>query len=148
MKVIIVLLLSVLVCTQAFTPAPLQREARGAVVRSNKAVLSAEKNDDDGYVAPKPKMGFEGLIQLMTMGAGAPSLGEFQGIEEGTGKLLFELEANNYVDEKGNLKTNKYVDQGYVAEEGDDKPPGFFANLVSGGQLASDYRKKQQAKRQ
>mmetsp|Transcript_26205 Transcript_26205/g.33875 ORF Transcript_26205/g.33875 Transcript_26205/m.33875 type:complete len:90 (-) Transcript_26205:204-473(-) len=89
-------------------------------------------------------MNFEALVQLVTMGAGAPSLGEFQGVDE-DGKLMFELEANNYVDSEGNLKRNKYVDEGWV-DNSEDKAPGFFENLLSGGKLQSEYRKKQQSK--
>eukprot|EP00959_Pyramimonas_sp_CCMP1952_P464996 9487555-Pyramimonas_sp.AAC.2 len=38
-----------------------------------------------------------------------------------------QLEANNLVDEKNNVKKGKYFDEGYV----DDGPsgPGFFENL-------------------
>lgn len=46
-----------------------------------------------------PKIGFGALVQLVTMGAGAPSLGEFKRWE-GT-KAIFELEANNLVDNEG-----------------------------------------------
>ena len=35
------------------------------------------------------------LVQLIGMGAGAPMLGEFKGVDE-RGALQFELEANNY----------------------------------------------------
>mmetsp|Transcript_30066 Transcript_30066/g.39575 ORF Transcript_30066/g.39575 Transcript_30066/m.39575 type:complete len:143 (+) Transcript_30066:110-538(+) len=110
---------------------------------NNGKKLFAENNDSP-QEPEKPKMNFEALVQLVTMGAGAPSLGEFQGVDE-DGKLMFELEANNYVDSEGNLKRNKYVDEGWV-DNSEDKAPGFFENLLSGGKLQSEYRKKQQSK--
>ena len=38
-------------------------------------------------------------MQLITAGVGSPFLGDFEGIEEETGKMMFSLEANNLVDE-------------------------------------------------
>ena len=32
---------------------------------------------------------------------GSPFLGDFEGVDKETGKLLFSLEANNFVDEVG-----------------------------------------------
>ena len=43
----------------------------------------------------KNKLSFAKLVQLIGMGAGAPMLGEFKGVDE-RGALQFELEANNY----------------------------------------------------
>ena len=56
---------------------------------------SESGNDGD----PPKKIGFSGLAQLITAGMGSPFLGNFEGVEEGTGKMMFSLEANNLVDE-------------------------------------------------
>ena len=53
---------------------------------------------------------------------GAPFLGDYQGMDEETGKMMFSLEANNLVDEDGNSKQIQmpYFENGWVEEE-DDK---------------------------
>jgi hypothetical protein len=40
------------------------------------------------------KLDVKGLLQLITAGAGAPFLGDFEGVDEETGKFMFSLEAN------------------------------------------------------
>ena len=64
----------------------------------------------------KNKIGLKGLVQLITAGAGAPFLGEFQGVDKESGKFMFSLEANNLVDEKGESKQTKmpYFESGWV----------------------------------
>ena len=54
------------------------------------------KNQED---KPEMKIGLSGIMQLITAGVGSPFLGDFEGIEEETGKMMFSLEANNLVDE-------------------------------------------------
>lgn len=68
---------------------------------------------------PKKQIGLSGLFQLITAGMGSPFLGDFEGVEEGTGKLLFSLEANNLVDENGKSKQTSmpYFESGWVDEE-------------------------------
>jgi hypothetical protein len=61
------------------------------------SALSAENNEKE---PKKTGIDFSNLVQLMTMGAGAPSLGEYQRTDE-NGKMFFELEANNFVDSEG-----------------------------------------------
>eukprot|EP00977_Amphora_coffeiformis_P015341 scaffold4510_cov183-Amphora_coffeaeformis.AAC.26 len=65
------------------------------------------------------KLGMKGLLQLITAGAGAPFLGDFEGVDEETGKFMFSLEANNLVDENGNSKQTSmpYLESGWVDEE-------------------------------
>ena len=79
------------------------------------------------------------------MGAGAPSLGKFKEMDS-NGKMLFELEANNAYDEKGNsLQTKqRYFERGYVEDKTstEPKPPGFFENLLSGGRLQTEWEEK------
>ena len=52
------------------------------------------KKDEEGK-----KIGVSGLVQLITAGMGSPFLGNFEGVDEETGKFMFSLEANNLVDE-------------------------------------------------
>ena len=82
-----------------------------------------EDSPDDADAKPKEvKKGidFSGLAQLVTMGAGAPMLGDLKKVNfdkpeaEGGAALQFELEANNFEDERGNIKAGKYRDAGYV----------------------------------
>jgi hypothetical protein len=86
--------------------------------------FGAGKNDDDdnekkGDDMPEKKIGLSGLAQLITAGMGSPFLGDFEGVEEGTGKMMFSLEANNLTDEKGNSKQTSmpYFESGWVDEE-------------------------------
>merc|ERR1711957_866375 len=64
----------------------------------------------------KKKIGLEGLFQLITAGAGAPFLGDYQGVDEETGNFMFSLEANNLVDEDGKSKQTSmpYFESGWV----------------------------------
>eukprot|EP01083_Nonionella_stella_P200233 733512_1 len=77
----------------------------------------ASKNDIDSL--PEPKIGMSGLVQLITAGMGAAFLGDFEGVEEDTGKMMFSLEANNLVDENGNSKQTSmpYFESGWVDED-------------------------------
>lgn len=51
------------------------------------------------------KLTLGGVFQLITMGAGAPGLGEYKGTDK-NGKMMFELESNNLYDSEG---TNFYL---------------------------------------
>lgn len=82
-----------------------------------------DKGEDDKASAgttpqDEKKVGMKGLLQLITAGAGAPFLGDFEGVEEETGKFMFSLEANNLVDEEGNSKQTSmpYFESGWVDE--------------------------------
>lgn len=85
------------------------------------------QNDDeksetstDAAASSEKKISAGGLIQLITAGMGAPFLGDYQGVDE-DGKMMFTLEANNLVDEKGNSKQTQmpYFESGWV--DPDDK---------------------------
>lgn len=89
-------------------------------------------DDDDGNkkakaAAPKQeeekKVGLKGLLQLITAGAGAPFLGDFEGVDKETGNFMFSLEANNLVDENGQSKQTKmpYFENGWVDPEDEAK---------------------------
>ena len=98
--------------------------------------IFAEKED-----APKmlPKIKFGELLQLITFGLGAPSLGEYKGTDE-NGKMMFELDANKF---NGGYPGGQYVESGYVEETDDGiKPPGFWQNLISGGKMQGEYEEK------
>ena len=89
----------------------------------------------------KPGIDFSGLAQLMAMGAGAPMLGDLKETnfnDPTKPDLMFELEANNFSDEKGDLKKGTYFDDGYVADDAEEGP-GFFENLLSGGRLQKEF---------
>eukprot|EP00538_Stauroneis_constricta_P013886 CAMPEP_0119561516 /NCGR_PEP_ID=MMETSP1352-20130426/17828_1 /TAXON_ID=265584 /ORGANISM="Stauroneis constricta, Strain CCMP1120" /LENGTH=149 /DNA_ID=CAMNT_0007609733 /DNA_START=30 /DNA_END=479 /DNA_ORIENTATION=+ len=81
------------------------------------------KKDDDGEDGsdskPVKKMDLKGLAQLVTAGMGAPFLGDFEGVDEESGKFMFSLEANNLVDEDGKSKQTSmpYFESGWVDEE-------------------------------
>lgn len=98
--------------------------------------------------AKKGGFNVAGLVQLITMGAGAPMLGEFEKFDD-QGRAIFKLEANNFVDGKGEvIQTRaKFFNDGWTdsSENGDalsDKPPGFWQNLASGGRLQSEWDEK------
>jgi len=71
-----------------------------------------------GREGEEKKIGLSGMVQLITAGLGAPFLGDFQGTDE-DGKLIFSLEANNLVDENGEIKQTKaaYFENGWVDPE-------------------------------
>lgn len=64
-----------------------------------------EKNEDEKK--DDKSIGLKGLAQLITAGMGSPFLGDFEGVEEESGKMMFSLEANNLVDEKGESRQTK-----------------------------------------
>jgi hypothetical protein len=83
------------------------------------------KSDDDDEIPKQQeqeqpevekKVGWKGLVQLITAGAGAPFLGDFEGVDAETGKFMFSLEANNLVDENGQSKQTAmpYFESGWV----------------------------------
>merc|ERR1712157_243308 len=77
------------------------------------------KDEEDN----KNKISASGLFQLITAGMGSPFLGDFEGVDKETGKMMFSLEANNLVDEDGNSKQTQaaYFESGWVSEEDKEK---------------------------
>ncbi|KAL7427923.1 hypothetical protein ACHAXM_002420 [Skeletonema potamos] len=75
---------------------------------------------------PEKKISAGGLLQMIAAGAGAPFLGDFEGVDKDTGKLMFSLEANNLVDENGRSKQTQmpYFENGWYEEEEETKPSG------------------------
>mmetsp|Transcript_15160 Transcript_15160/g.28249 ORF Transcript_15160/g.28249 Transcript_15160/m.28249 type:complete len:151 (-) Transcript_15160:72-524(-) len=80
---------------------------------------NANGGKNKGGEVEKPKMDMKGLIQLITAGAGSPFLGDYKGVDKETGNFMFELEANNLVDENGESKQTKakYFEEGWVDED-------------------------------
>ena len=67
-------------------------------------------------------------------------LGEYKGMDPETGKMMFELEANNL-----NKQTEaKYFSDGYTESDFVSPPPGFWSNLISGGKLQQEWDLKQE----
>jgi hypothetical protein len=74
------------------------------------------KSSKDPKLENEKKIGLGSLFQLITAGAGAPFLGDFQGVDKETGNFMFSLEANNLVDEDGKSKQTSmpYFESGWV----------------------------------
>ena len=110
-------------------PSFLPTEGGGAAGGSGEGADSEKKN---------PGLDLAGLVQLVGMGAGAPMLGDLKKVNfgkseaEGGAALQFELEANNFEDEKGNIKSGAYRDEGWVDEDAPD-PMAFLGKLFGGG---------------
>jgi len=117
-------------CTDAFAPQQKLASTRCTVPALFFGLPSffTPKSEDDAKASKatkaeakksEKKIGLSGVLQLITAGAGAPFLGEFEGVDEETGKFMFSLEANNLVDEKGNSKQTAmpYFENGWVDPE-------------------------------
>lgn len=79
-------------------------QAREVVTRLHFGIPTFGSKDDkkgDNKKDDDKKISLSGLIQVITAGMGAPFLGDYEGIDEETGKMMFSLEANNLVDEVG-----------------------------------------------
>ena len=109
----------------AFAPTPRPTQPVSSTALSfgiPKFFLPDEGKDESGATSEnkkeEKKIGAKGLLQLITAGAGSPWLGDFEGVDEETGKFMFSLEANNLVDENGNSKQTKmpYFESGWVDE--------------------------------
>lgn len=112
--------------------------ARARTPRSALLAGPRAPKEESGEGEKKKGLSLGGLVQLVTMGAGAPSLGEYKGMDGNT--AMFELEANNFEDKDGNVRKGRYFEDGYVDDPaGGDAPPGFLENLLSGGQLQREY---------
>jgi hypothetical protein len=126
MKISTLVIASVLVATEAFTPSVLQNQSRSQTTALSFGIptFGAGKNKDDVEKTkeeslPEKKIGLSGLAQLITAGMGSPFLGDFEGVDKDTGNLMFSLEANNLVDEDGKSKQTSmpYFESGWVDEK-------------------------------
>jgi hypothetical protein len=119
---IVAALSALLVGTNAFAPASTSRRVTTTSLQFGIPTFQPKKDDEsekDPNLEDEKKIDLKGLVQLVTAGLGAPFLGDFQGVEKETGKLMFSLEANNLVDEKGDSKQTSmpYFENGWVDEE-------------------------------
>ena len=144
--------ISVLTCVAVgYAPGARQKSLASRGVAERYAVRLKASNDESNNNSREDGQGkrpnfWTGLAQLMTMGAGAPSLGEFKEIDD-RGRAIFELEANNLVDAEGNvIQTRaKFFESGYTAgSEEDIKAPGFFENLLSGGKAMQQWEEERE----
>jgi hypothetical protein len=87
-----------------------------------------KKDDNKFEPLPKKEMSLGALVQLITAGAGAPFLGDYEGVDKETGKFMFSLEANNLVDENGNSKQTQmpYFENGWVDPEDEKRAAEGF----------------------
>eukprot|EP00607_Mallomonas_marina_P008200 CAMPEP_0182416574 /NCGR_PEP_ID=MMETSP1167-20130531/924_1 /TAXON_ID=2988 /ORGANISM="Mallomonas Sp, Strain CCMP3275" /LENGTH=127 /DNA_ID=CAMNT_0024589479 /DNA_START=119 /DNA_END=502 /DNA_ORIENTATION=+ len=117
-------------------------------VQSTSKISLQAKNIENDNVPPTlvPKIDMKNLFQLLTMGAGAPSLGEFKEFDK-SGKAIFELEANNFMDSEGNdiQQRGKFFKEGWVDDDAVAGAPGFWPNLFSGGRLMTEWEESKKA---
>lgn len=92
--------------SQGFAPAAKQSAVSATQLNFGIPKSFLPKDDEENKIEalPKKEMSLSGIVQLITAGAGAPFLGDYEGVDEETGKFMFSLEANNLVDENGNSK--------------------------------------------
>lgn len=117
MRITVLLLAAAASTTSAFVS---KAPTRAAQTTQSSALFfgipTFQPKDDSGE---EKKIGASGFIQLLTAGMGSPFLGEYEGTDEETGKMMFSLEANNLVDEKGRSKQTQmpFFESGWVDEE-------------------------------
>lgn len=114
------LILAAIGTAEAFVPSTHSTQiARSTKLQFGIPTFQPKKDDDKSDDDKDEKIGLKGLAQLITAGMGAPFLGDFEGVEKETGKMMFSLEANNLVDEKGNSKQTSmpYFESGWVDED-------------------------------
>ena len=125
MKTSVLAIISILAATEAFSPSVSRNQSRSVTTALNFGIptFGAGKDKDDDEKTeeslPDKKIGLSGLAQLITAGMGSPFLGDFEGVDEETGKMMFSLEANNLVDENGKSKQTSmpYFESGWVDEK-------------------------------
>ena len=119
--------------SQGFAPAP--KLSAVSTTQLNFGIPKAfqPKNDEDKDekkfdALPKKDLSLSGIVQLVTAGAGAPFLGDFEGVDKETGKFMFSLEANNLVDENGNSKQTQmpHFENGWVDPEDEKRAAEGF----------------------
>jgi len=104
MKVETIVSLALLGAANAFAPSSIQQR-QSTQLKFGIPTFGAGKDKEEKETAastsnePEKKINFSGLVQLITAGMGSPFLGNFEGVDEETGKMMFSLEANNLVDE-------------------------------------------------
>jgi hypothetical protein len=122
MKLKILCLAAVVVGTEAFVPSKSSVSTRVETttrLQFGIPTFQPKKDDGDDKGDKEEKIGLKSMVQLITAGMGAPFLGDFQGVDKDTGKMMFSLEANNLVDKDGNSKQTSmpYFESGWVDPE-------------------------------
>ena len=121
----IVLILAAAASTSAFVSnASPARATSVTALQFGIPTFQPKNNDNDDKSKDEEKtIGASGFIQLLTAGMGSPFLGDYEGTDPETGKMMFSLEANNLVDEKGESKQTKmpYFESGWVDEEAEER---------------------------
>ena len=114
-----VVLLAVLASTSAFVSKSSMPSARAAQTHLFFGIPTFKPKDDKDDDKEEKKLTASGFIQLLTAGMGSPFLGEYEGTDKETGKMMFSLEANNLVDEEGRSKQTQmpFFESGWVDEE-------------------------------
>ena len=109
---------SVLAAATAFAPATHARAPR--------QIARAQPSPEEEPEEPQKKgISMDGLKDLIMMGAGAPNLGKFTGVDEKTGTLNFELESNRFIAKNGkeygsfDNSDATYFEEGWVDEDAD-----------------------------
>ena len=97
--VLLLLLIAFLSSTNAFVHLPTTPRIASSRLNFGIPTFGAKDDDKKEKKTDDKKIGISGLLQVITAGMGAPFLGEFEGMDEETGKMMFSLEANNLVDE-------------------------------------------------
>ena len=119
----ILILSAIITGSQCFVPQQFHNKATTTPTELRFGIPTfGPKDDEDDQVDEKlvkKDVGLKGLVQLITAGAGAPFLGDFQGVDKETGNFMFSLEANNLVDEDGQSKQTSmpYFESGWVDPE-------------------------------
>lgn len=95
----------------SFLTPPTPNDNNNENKKKKSAGVKTESKKEEGKA-----VGLKGLVQLVMAGAGAPFLGDFEGVDKETGKFMFSLEANNLVDENGQSKQTQmpYFENGWV----------------------------------
>jgi hypothetical protein len=93
------LLLLLVAWTNAFVYVPTTSRIVSSRLHFGIPTFGAKDGGKNETKTDEKKIGLSGLLQVITAGMGAPFLGDFEGVDEETGKMMFSLEANNLVDE-------------------------------------------------
>lgn len=97
-RVLLLLTLAAASC-EAFAPATHSRSVATQLQFGIPSFGAKDDEKEDEEELPPKQIGMKGLLQLVTAGLGSPFLGDYEGVDEETGKFMFSLEANNLVDE-------------------------------------------------
>ena len=120
MKQVALLALSALAGALAFAPTAARAVPRHLAVRAKPSNSAPEDESDQ-----PPKLSWDSLKDLIMMGAGAPNLGKFTGVDKDTGTLNFELDANRFIAKNGkeygsfDNSDATYFEEGWVDDDAD-----------------------------